>query len=62
MRVKKMRKSFITFLKEDSRYTRQWLVHRCQIMGCQRDFLKTPYRFIKKPRFEQKIPGRRKIR
>jgi len=33
-----MRKSFPTFVKEDSEYTTQWLVNRYEIHGFQSDF------------------------
>jgi len=35
-----MRKSFATFVKKASKYTIKFLVNRCQILGCQLQFLK----------------------
>jgi len=43
-----MRKSFSTFVKEDSEYSTQWLLNRGEIQGCHPDFSTTPYRLTPK--------------
>jgi len=40
MREKQVRKSFPTFVKEDSKSTTHRLVNRCQMQSCQWDFKK----------------------
>jgi len=42
-----MRKSFATFVKEDSKYTTRWLVNKRQIQPI-RFVKKAPYRLTKK--------------
>jgi len=53
MRIKKMRKYFPAFVKDNYKYTTKWLVKRCQILHMTF--------FGKSHRFGPKIPGRRTI-